>query len=461
MTNPFSCLLITQQETHFNAKLNVTEEMFSLSPLGSNTLYRVIYCNILYFLLIHGGPLICLSFLNYKLLTALKERHRRKEKLRGGSLATTKATKTAVAPCDKNKNGLRKACPPDDETAMKKDVAMMLRFDPTLKKSLSAAPQQSQQPSPSPHRPESGNSRRCDLQFSTLKESSPKKKSIKSPPIFMDSDISKQGQRSFINRFPFPAPTSQQKPPLSLSTTYFGRFFLTKSLPERLEHYQRLPHPKDIRHSCKTDLSTDHHRHSEPSVARLLSKDSPYPGWMTSYTNMQICGGQQNEQVRADRSEVVETPLSQNVVNVEVDVRLDGHSINRIDQFPCAERHDPATSTSRAADATIAVTATVKTTGKDQQRQKQDLTFVLIVVVFTFIICHTPAFVDTILWTILDGSQKSCGRWLFYYTAIADILVMFNSSANFAIYVLTSPRFRSDLISYLSIGRFKDKNKAP
>lgn len=401
--------------------------MFSLSPLGSNTLYRVIYCNVLYFLLVHGGPLICLSFLNYKLLTALKERHRRKEKLRGGSLVATRATQAAVAPgADKNKNGFGKVCHlPDDEKA--ENVAIKLLFDSTLKKFLPNAP------------------------FPSIKN------------LHVDSNISKQCQRSCINRFSLPVPTSQHKPSLSilsLSTTYFGRLFLTKSLPDCLEN----DHPLDIRHSWKTDPSTDHRYHhpqSEPSVARLRSVEFPNPGWMTSCTNLQICGVERNETNKVAMPEVVEKHRSENVFNFEVDVHLDGLPINRIDQISCAKRQDPAIATSRDADAIMPVTATVKAAGRDQQKQKQDLTFVLIVVVFTFIFCHTPAFVDTILWTILDGSQKSCGRWLFYYTAIADILVMFNSSANFAIYVLTSPRFRSDLISYLSLIRFRDKNNAP
>ncbi|ESN99843.1 hypothetical protein HELRODRAFT_176608 [Helobdella robusta] len=88
---------------------------------------------------------------------------------------------------------------------------------------------------------------------------------------------------------------------------------------------------------------------------------------------------------------------------------------------------------------------------------KQDLTLALIVVVFTFIFCHTPSFIDNILWTIFDKNQKKCGQWLFYYTAVADLLVMLNSSANFIIYLLTSPKFRLDLIQYLPIRRGRRK----
>jgi len=77
---------------------------------------------------------------------------------------------------------------------------------------------------------------------------------------------------------------------------------------------------------------------------------------------------------------------------------------------------------------------------------QSDVTLVLVVVVFVFIVCQTPTFVDHIFWTVLDESNRAtCGEWHYYYTAIGDMMAIFNSAVNFVIYVLTSPKFRQHL----------------
>jgi len=77
---------------------------------------------------------------------------------------------------------------------------------------------------------------------------------------------------------------------------------------------------------------------------------------------------------------------------------------------------------------------------------QSDVTLVLVVVVFAFIVCQTPTFVDHICWTVLDESLRAaCGEWHYYYTAIGDMMAIFNSAVNFVIYVLTSPKFRQQL----------------
>jgi len=55
-------------------------------------------------------------------------------------------------------------------------------------------------------------------------------------------------------------------------------------------------------------------------------------------------------------------------------------------------------------------------------------------------------FVDHILWTFVDKEARTCGHWHYYYTAIGDFLVIFNSSVNFVIYILTSRNFRHGLM---------------
>ena len=73
---------------------------------------------------------------------------------------------------------------------------------------------------------------------------------------------------------------------------------------------------------------------------------------------------------------------------------------------------------------------------------QQDITLVLVVVVFVFICCQTPTFVDHILWTAVDKKYRNCGLWHYYYTALGDMMVIINSSVNFFIYILTSRKFR-------------------
>ena len=89
---------------------------------------------------------------------------------------------------------------------------------------------------------------------------------------------------------------------------------------------------------------------------------------------------------------------------------------------------------------------------------QSDVTLVLVVVVFAFIVCQTPTFVDHIFWTVLDESLRAqCGEWHYYYTAIGDMLAIFNSAVNFVIYVLTSPKFRQQLAS-ICISRLRLKS---
>ena len=88
-----------------------------------------------------------------------------------------------------------------------------------------------------------------------------------------------------------------------------------------------------------------------------------------------------------------------------------------------------------------------KTSASNHHQQQHDVTLVLIVVVFVFILCQTPTFIDHILWTFLDETLRWCGHWHYYYTAIGDMLAILNSSVNFVIYVLTSPKFRQTLMT--------------
>lgn len=63
---------------------NTTKVSYELSSFGHNKLYRIIYANLLYFIVMLGGPLLSLAFFNVKLITALKaQKRRRREMTRG------------------------------------------------------------------------------------------------------------------------------------------------------------------------------------------------------------------------------------------------------------------------------------------------------------------------------------------------------------------------------------------
>lgn len=61
--------------------VNRTREVFEISAFGDNRVYRIIYANILYFVVIHGGPLLFIAFFNMKLINALKHRQRRRAEM--------------------------------------------------------------------------------------------------------------------------------------------------------------------------------------------------------------------------------------------------------------------------------------------------------------------------------------------------------------------------------------------
>jgi len=60
------------------------------SAVGENHIFRVVYDNIVYFVVMLGGPLILLAFLNAKLITALKEKSRRRREMGGVAMTTTR-----------------------------------------------------------------------------------------------------------------------------------------------------------------------------------------------------------------------------------------------------------------------------------------------------------------------------------------------------------------------------------
>lgn len=75
---------------------------------------------------------------------------------------------------------------------------------------------------------------------------------------------------------------------------------------------------------------------------------------------------------------------------------------------------------------------------------KEDhITKCIIALVCVFIVCQTPALVNQIFWAVLSMEERQCGYFHFYFTKVSDVLVVFNSAVNFAIYCLFSRSFRA------------------
>lgn len=58
--------------------VNRTRVGFEIGEFGEHLFYRIVYANVLYFIVVHGGPLVALAFLNFRLVQALRMRSRRR-----------------------------------------------------------------------------------------------------------------------------------------------------------------------------------------------------------------------------------------------------------------------------------------------------------------------------------------------------------------------------------------------
>lgn len=61
--------------------VNQTTVGFEISDFGGHLFYRIVYANLLYFVVVHGGPLVALGFFNVRLIQALRRRRRRRREM--------------------------------------------------------------------------------------------------------------------------------------------------------------------------------------------------------------------------------------------------------------------------------------------------------------------------------------------------------------------------------------------
>ena len=76
------------------------------------------------------------------------------------------------------------------------------------------------------------------------------------------------------------------------------------------------------------------------------------------------------------------------------------------------------------------------------QQNDGNVTFALVIVVIVFVVCQVPTFVWYVLAKVLPREANDCGGFLFYTGYIVDMLVAFNSSINFVIYIIANKAFR-------------------
>jgi len=80
------------------------------------------------------------------------------------------------------------------------------------------------------------------------------------------------------------------------------------------------------------------------------------------------------------------------------------------------------------------------------RREGVTITRCVVAIVCIFIVCQTPALFNQIFYAFGDPSDRECGHFHFYYTKLSDVLVVLNSSCNFAVYCLFGPTFRRNFI---------------
>lgn len=76
--------------------------------------------------------------------------------------------------------------------------------------------------------------------------------------------------------------------------------------------------------------------------------------------------------------------------------------------------------------------------------QEKNITIVMIIIIVEFLVCHTPDRVINILKYASEGHSGSwtCPHPLFYAASISNVLIVFNASTNFVVYLAFRERFR-------------------
>ena len=85
--------------------------------------------------------------------------------------------------------------------------------------------------------------------------------------------------------------------------------------------------------------------------------------------------------------------------------------------------------------------------GRQGGRRSPNPTIMLLAVFFVFLACQLPAWTNQIMWDVLPDSSRQCGGFQFYYSQIANALVVLNSAINFFIYKLFNTNFQMAFVA--------------
>ena len=103
--------------------------------------------------------------------------------------------------------------------------------------------------------------------------------------------------------------------------------------------------------------------------------------------------------------------------------------------------------------ATVSILAELASKKKKKRNMQtsvpsQDgITFILVLILVTFIICHIPYLVSSgIGWIINENSSSECGSVMYYFDWLNRVGLLVNSSANGFIYFFLNKNFRAALV---------------
>ncbi|ELT94019.1 hypothetical protein CAPTEDRAFT_111217 [Capitella teleta] len=95
---------------------------------------------------------------------------------------------------------------------------------------------------------------------------------------------------------------------------------------------------------------------------------------------------------------------------------------------------------------TIRLTKAKRAQMSKTNREENDLTLSLVIVVIVYMTCQLLNPIRRVLFVVIPSTNKPCGNLIIFATTLG---IVFNSAVNFVIYCIFSPRFRRQLLKKL------------
>lgn len=84
-----------------------------------------------------------------------------------------------------------------------------------------------------------------------------------------------------------------------------------------------------------------------------------------------------------------------------------------------------------------------------RNKEREDVTVTLIVVVLVFMVCQISNPIRRVLAEVLESEEKGCGFFYFYYREYNSIFISINSAVNIALYCIFNKKFRDNLRAFI------------